>query len=817
VLTETLVLDLRHATRRLGKEPVFAVIASLSLALGLGVTTGAFSVVYAVLLRALPVRDPAALVVVSTRNAGSKYSQSHAAFTYLRDHSSSLESVLAFRATAVNVSVGGATERVTGMLVSGNYFDGLGVPMSIGAPILPEDDRIPGAGGSRGIVAVIGHQFWQRTFGADPGVLGRLVRVNGQPITIVGVAPPGFDGTRIGSLPDIFLPMMFAPQAFEAPNWLVNVRNNWLRIMGRLAPGKTRADAEAELTLVFRRFHQDVVVPLSDTEPARRRAREAAIVLEPGYAGLFEMDSSVRPTLFGLMGLVALVLLVAGVNVAGLMAARAERLQRETAICLALGAPPSRVWSRHVIEATLVVGAGLFLALLLAVWMSHRFARLIPAGQELRIVFDSRVVGASMGLGLLLTIVLSAMAARYSTRGVRGRSGIGGALKGDDIAARLLLRKGLIVGQFALSIVVLAGAALFGQTVRHLSQVELGFERHRVLIAKVAPTGYSPAERQALYTRLLDEVRGIPGVVSAALANDAPLDLSTGWNIAIPGTGRTGGASVSFVSPDYFKTMGIPLVRGRDFTSADETNPARPIVVNENFVRAYLGSEDGRGARVAAAGTVFEIVGVARDSASLGLRDRDQHIMYVPGGDGVLFMRDAVVHVRASVSPATLQPAVEAVVRRLDPDIPVVDVRTIDQQIDRFMIQERTFAVLSLTFGVVAIVLCAVGLYGVIANAVSRRTRELGIRLALGASPRGISSLILREAGGLAALGIAIGVPCALFLGRMIRTLLFGVQPGDWRSLTIAMVVLVLAAALGACTPARMAGRVDPLVALRAE
>jgi predicted permease len=648
-------------------------------------------------------------------------------------------------------------------------------------------------------------------------VLGRTVRVNGQPITIVGVAPPDFDGTRIGSLPDIFLPMMFAPQAFEAPNWLVNARNNWLRIMGRLARGKTRADAEAELTLVFRRFHQEVIVPLADTEASRRRAREAAIVLEPGYAGLFEMDPSVRPTLVGLMGLVAIVLLVASVNVAGLMAARAERLQRETAICLALGAPPSRVWSRHVIEATAVVATGLFLALLFAMWMSDRFVRLIPAGQELRITFDSRVVGASMGLGLLLTLALSAMAARYATRVIRGHAGISRALKGEDIAARLWLRKGLIVGQFALSIVVLAGAALFAETVNRLSQVELGFERHQVLVAKVAPSGYSPAARKALYDRLLDEVRGIPGVVSAALANDAPLDLSTGWNIEIPGTGRTGGASVSFVSPDYFKTMGIPLVRGRDFRPWDQTNAARPIIVNENFVRAYLGSEDGRGVHVAAAGTVFEIIGVARDSAALGLRDRDQHIMYVPGGDGVLFLRDAVVHLRASVPPATLQPAIEAAVRRLDPDIPVVDVRTIDQQVDRFMIRERTFAVLSLTFGVSAIVLCAVGLYGVIASAVSRRTRELGIRLALGATPQRISRLILGEAGGLAVLGMAIGIPCAVVLGRAIRTLLFGVQPGDWRSLAIAMAVVTVAAAAGACVPARRAARVDPLAALRTE
>jgi predicted permease len=814
---DPLALEVRHAIRRLTRNPAFTIVTSLSLALGIGVTTGAFSVLYAVLLRALPVRDPASLAVVSARNAGSQYSTSHPWFLYLRDHSPSLDGVVAFRAQPVNVSDGAATERATGMLVSGNYFDVLGVAMAAGSPIMPDDDRMAGSGGPRGLIAVLGHQFWTRRFGADTAVIGRMIKVNGQPITVVGVAPADFNGTRTGSLPDVFLPMMLADRLFGSTNWLSNPRNNWLRIIARLKPGITAERAQAEMTLTFRRFHQDVIVPLAGTEAARTRARQASIVLEPGYAGLFEMGDTVRPTLFSLMGLVALVFLIACTNVAGLMTARAERLHRETGICMALGATRGRVWLRHFIETLLVAAAGLGLGLILAIWTAGLFTRLLPAGQDLRVVIDSRVLAVSMLLGLLATIVLTAVTARQSPR-----HGIGRALKGEGIAARLGLRKGLIVGQLALSVIVVATAGLFLQTLGNLRRVDTGFERKRILIASISPSGYAPRERRAFFARVLDDVRAIPGVTSAALAGDEPLNVNTGWNIRIEGDSaaapREAGASVAFISPDYFKTMGIPLLRGRDFEARDVVNPTRPIIVNENFVRSYLAGGDPIGMRVTGNGGMsFEIIGVARDSASIGLRDLDQHMMYVPGGDGVLFMRDAVLHVRAEAAQATLQPAIEAAVHRLDPDVSIFNVRSIEQLVDRFLVRERTFALLSTAFGLLAVLLSAVGIYGVIANAVSRRTKELGIRLALGAGPSRIFRLVLQEAGTLAALGVAIGVPGVFVLARTIRTLLFGVQPVDVRSAVAAVIVLLAVATLAAWLPARRASRIEPLTALRQE
>jgi predicted permease len=814
---DPLALEVRHAIRRLTRNPAFTIVTSLSLALGIGVTTGAYSVLYAVLLRALPVRDPAALAVVSARNAGSQYSTSHPWYLYLRDHSQSLDGVVAFRALPVNVNAGAATERVTGMLVSGNYFDVLGVAMAAGAAIAPADDQTPGSGGPRGLVAVLGHQFWTRRFGADAAVIGRTIKVNGEPITVVGVAPPDFNGTRTGSLPDVFLPMMFADRLFESTKWLAAPRNNWLRIMVRLKPDVTVERAQAEMTVTFRRFHQDVIVPLAGTDAARKRAREASIVLEPGYAGLLEMGDTVRPTLFSLMGLVALVFLIACTNVAGLMAARAERLQRETAICLALGASRGRVWAKHFVETLLVATGGLGLGLILASWTAGLFTRLIPAGQDLRVVIDSRVLAVSMLLGLLATLVLTAVTARQSPR-----HGIGRALKGESVAARLGLRKSLIVGQLALSVVVVAAAGLFLQTLANLHRVDTGFERKGILIASIAPGGYAPVQRKAFFARVLDDVRAIPGVTSAALAAEEPLSVNTGWNIMVQrdaaAAPRQAGASIAFISPDYFKTMGIPLLRGRDFDARDSANPSRSVVVNENFVRSYLGDEDPIGARVmGGANGTFEIIGVARDSASIGLRDLDQHMMYLPSSDSVLFMRDAVLHVRADVAPASLQRAIEAVVHRIDPDVPIFNVRTIEQQVERLVVRERTFALLSTAFGFLAVLLSAVGIYGVIANAVSRRTKELGIRLALGAGPRRIFRLVLQEAGTLAALGVVIGVPGVFVLARTIRTLLFGVQPVDVRSAVAAVIVLLAVATLAAWLPARRASRIEPLTALRQE
>ncbi len=637
------------------------------------------------------------------------------------------------------------------------------------------------------------------------------MRINGHPFTIVGVTPPRFHGTRVGSLPDIFVPMVFAARVFDVPNWLSNPRNNWLRIIARVKPAISLAQAQAEMTVVFRQFSQDVILPLANDDSARRRARESLIILEPGQTGLLEMGDSIRPTLFALMGLVGLVLVIASVNVSNVMVARAEGLHRDTAISMALGATRLRLWWQSVLESLVIGAVGVTLGLIVAVLIRGLLLQLVPDRQELDVTMDTRVFGASVLLGLLTTLVLASVTARQSLQ-----VGVMRALKGEDVGVRLWLRKGLIVAQLALSVVVLVAATLFAQTLNQLRLVDPGFERERVLIASIATDGFSPAQRNSFYTRLLDDVRSIPGVVSAALANDEPLNVNTGWNIVVrrdpAGPPQQAAASVAFISPDYFKTMGIAVVKGRDFEKRDEASAPDQVIVNETFVKTYLPpGQDPIGASVVGNGNMtFHIIGVVKDSASTGLRDLDQQILYVPSGQGVL-------HVRTAVPPASLAESIQAAVNRLDPDVPVFNVRTIDEQIHRSMRSEHTFAMLSSTFGVLALVLAAVGLYGVIANEVSRRTKELGVRLALGADPRRIVRLVLGEAGLLVALGAVLGLACASFTERAIGSLLFGVQPGDWKSLAAALGGLMIVAPFSAWVPARRASRVDPMVSLRSE
>jgi predicted permease len=804
-------MDFRYALRRLGQNPAFFAAACLSLALGIGANTAAFSVVHAVLLRSLPVREPASLAVVSGRHTGFKYSMSYPVFTYMRDRATSLSGLVAFRDQPLNLSVGGTTERVSGMLVSGNYFDVLGVRMAAGTPIQADDEQTSKGGGPRGLVAVLSHDYWKRQFNGDAAAIGSSVRINGFAFTIAGVAPAGFHGTRVGTLPDVFVPMTFSAQVFNYADWLSNPRNNWLRIIARVKPVVTPAQAEAEMTVLIRQFYQDVIVPLANNDAARRRAREALVVLEPGHTGLLEMGDTVKPTLLALMGLVGLVLLIACVNVANLMVARAERSYRQTAISMALGATQLRLWRQNLIESAVIGSVGVMLGLVVAVWMRALLLRLVPVREELDVAMDARVLGLSVLLGLLTTFVLASVTVRQSLR-----VGVIGALKGEAMGGKLRLRKGLIVVQLALSVVVLVVAALFAQTLTKLRSVDPGFEAERVLIASLATDGYSAEQRETFYARLLESVRGIPGVVSAALAGNEPLGVNTGWNITVrrdPSEApRQAGASVAFISPGYFKTMGVALMRGRDFEERDEASALGAVIVNENFVKAYLPRDhDPIGASITGNGNMtFQIVGVVKDSASTGLRDLDQHMLYVPRRGGVL-------HVRSAVPPGSLAASIQAAVRHLDPDVPVFNVRTIAEQIDRSMGSERTFAMLSSTFGFLALVLSGVGLYALVANAVSRRTRELGIRLALGADPRRIVRLVLGEAGLLVALGVVCGLVGALFTGRAIRGLLFGVQPGDWQSVTGAVAVLMIVAAISAWVPARRASRLDPLIALRSE
>ena len=803
-------MDLRYTLRRLARSPGFLFAACLSLALGIGANTAAFSVVHAVLFRPLSVADPGSLALVSSQSTGRQYSMSYPAYTYLRDHASAISGLVAFRAQLVNVRTGNTTERLSGMLVSGNYFDVLGVRMAVGSAIDPDDDVMAGQGGRRGLVAVLSYEYWQRRLNGDETVLGTIIGINGQPVTVVGVAAEGFRGTRVGSLPDVFVPMMFSPHVFTDPRWLTSPQNNWLRIIARVSPGTTLEQAQTGLTVAYHQFNRDVILPVVTDEHARQSVSNRAIGLEPGHAGLLEMEN-VKPTLYALMGLVGLVLLIACVNVANLMVARAERLHRQAAIAIALGATRARLWHQSIVESAVIGAGGLALGLVAAVWMRTLLLQLVPGRPELDVTMDGRVFGASIAVGLLTTSALAFVTARHTLT-----VGVMGALKNSDLRARLWLRKGLIVTQLALSVLVLVAASLLTRTLERLRAVELGFDQEHVLIASTSTEGYSAERRDVFYTRLLEDVRGIPGVVTAALANDEPLRVRTGWTVL----GRRDPAgpperidvSVAFVSPQYFETMGIPLVAGHEFDERAHPGTSTPVVVNERFVNRILppGTAPVGASFVGNGGVVFEIIGVARNSASTGVRDLDQLMLYAPGRRGVL-------HVRSAVPPATLTRSIQLAVQRLDPHVPVFDVRTIQAQIDLALGSDQTLAMLSVTFGGLALVLSSVGLFGVMASAVSRRTKELGIRLALGAAPSRIVRSVLGESALLVAGGGVVGLPLAWLLAGTIQSLFFGVGIGDWQGLVVPITGLVVVGVGAAWLPARRASRIDPLIALRSE
>ena len=678
--------DVRYAWRRLARSPVFTIVAALSLAIGIGANTAAFGVLYAVMFRPLPVHDPSTLAVVSL---GRQFSMTYPSYAYLRDYSRSLDGLVAFRAMNMSLASGGGTERLTGMLVSGNYFSVLGVEMAIGSPIREDDDRTPESGGARGPVAVLSHQIWTQRFNSDPAIVGKPIRVNGELFTVIGVTPASFRGTRVGSFPDVFVPFAFARPLTNMPNALTGASNHWIRVIARIKPGIETAQAQAEMDAVFQRFTHERVLPTLTSEESRQRALGRSIRLRSGSAGLLEMGDEVRPTLYLSMGLMSLVLLIACANVANLMVARAERYRRDTAIHVALGASGARLWSQRVTETLMLGGAGVAGGLVLAVVMRGLLARLLPAEQQIDLRMDVEVIGLSVVAGLVAAIFLAVVSTWQGAR----RS-VTGALKGDDRSTRLWLRKGLIAGQLALSVIILVAAALLGQTLRNLHRVDPGFERTGVLIASFDPGGRKPDAQHAFYQALLDEVRATPGVVSASLAGQTPLDVNTWWGLRfhrdasavpeVPGAPRAprapGAAAsastpapgveatnvpVAFVEPGYFATMGIPFVRGRNLEPSEEGAALTTVVVNQSFATQLLGREDVVGATVSGNGNmVFTITGVVRDTAALGLRTPDEPVMYVPLSRTPRTPRGQLaLQIRSAVAPARLVSSLEATVR----------------------------------------------------------------------------------------------------------------------------------------------------------
>jgi predicted permease len=814
---EILRQQLKFAIRSLISRPSYSLIVIATLSLGIGANTAIFSILHALVLRSLPVADPARLVVVLRND---QPSQQYPLFKHFQTNSTTVD-VLAFRTTPCRFSAGEQTERITSALVSGNYFAVLGIQAALGTTIGPDDDTIPGSGGARGPVAVLSHGFWMRRFGGEPGVIGSAIMLNAKPFTVVGVAPAGFTGTEVGQSVDVFAPMMMQPTVMGGlGKALTEPRSQWLRIIGRLKPGVEAAQAEAELTSLLRPYNEEIlrdpaIVKFGANYP--KNLREQRITLRAGSGGLSGLRTQYSQPLLVVMAVMALVLLIACANIANLSLSRAAARRREVAIRLGLGASRTQLIGQLLTESLLLAALGGLSGLLLARWGRDVLLTYLPVGQTLSAPLDSGVLLFTLAVAIGAALLFGLAPAYQGTR-----VDIASVLKGGVVheSHRSFFRKGLVVLQVGVSLVVVVGAVLFVRSLNALLSIDTGFARKNVLAASIDMV----SERDAnFYARLLETLKATPGVVSAAVAWSAPLGTNTGWLIYIPGyvpkpdEPRTT-PWVDGISPGYFKTMGIPMLLGRDFDDRDVASKANVMIVNQTFARHYFGDENPVGRRIGLAPGVFdvEIVGVVKDGKYTGLREQPIRMMYVPNRERIGTSQMTVL-VRTAGDPVAFAPTLRQKAADVDRRAIVHNIATAENLIERSLLRERLVATISGLFGGLALLLAAIGLYGVLSYGVARRTRELGIRIAIGAEGSSILTMVMREAGSVLAFGILGGLAAAWALGRIINNLLYGVQPSDLASLAIAVSVLAAAGTLAAWIPARRASRIDPIQALRYE
>jgi predicted permease len=824
--------DLRFAGRMLAKNPGFSAVIVLTLALGIGANTAIFSLMDQVLLRPLPVRAPQELVVLDGPGIFSGHSEDHPTFSYpmylaLRDGGgAAFQSLVARYETETTLGWRGRTERANAEAVSGNYFGALGVSPALGRAFAPEDDRTLGAHP----LVMLSHAFWTRRFGSDPGVLGQTLSVNGQPMTIVGVGPAGFQGLEVGRAADVFIPItmrrtLTPTREADVFEW----RSRWLKVVGRLAPGVDAVQAKAAIDVVYRQALAEDLKTLSHFPPeARTQFLAKQIELRPGAAGFSELRDAVTAPLMVLMGMVGLVLVIACGNVANLLMARATARQKEVAIRLSLGASRARLVRQLLVESLVLALLGALAGILVAIWTGELLLRALPFENATRALStdpDLRVGLFTLAVGVATGLVFGLAPALQLTR-----PGVASTLK--DEAASVVggsgggLRRGLVVAQVALSLLLLVGAGLFARSLHNLRALDPGFRADRLVAFSVEPalSGYDEARVQAFASRVQDELRALPGVTNAA-PSTGRLMSNSAWRRTVKVEGKVRkeeedwSPQNSLIGPGFFDTVGLTLLAGRDFAPSDTAAAPRVAIVNEAFARFFFDGANPIGRRFGwgrSQGYDIEIVGLVKDAKVNNLRDEVPRYVYVPlqqqeGVSGFSF------YVRTALPEEAVVPAIRQAMQRLDPQIPVYELTTMEMQIGESLFAERMVAVLSAAFGLLATLLAAVGLYGVMSYSVSRRTREIGIRLALGAPRERVLGMVLREVGTLGAWGLGLGLPLALGLARLVAAQLFGLPPHDPVTLGSATALLAGVTLLAGLLPARRAMRVDPMLALRYE
>ncbi|HUI55049.1 MAG TPA: ABC transporter permease [Bryobacteraceae bacterium] len=831
----TILRDLRYSLRTFQKSPLFTSVALLSLALGIGANVAIFTLVNQLILQMLPVNHPEQLVLLTARghhygsNNGSN-ALSYPMYQDFRDKNRVFSGMFCRHGETFSLSFEGKTELVSGELVSGNYFPVLGVGAALGRVFSASDDLMQGGHP----LAVLSYAYWKTRFAGDRTVTGKKIVVNGYPLTIIGVSQAGFDGVQPGYSPQIRVPITMQDDLPKTPFPQLNDRRRrFVQAFGRLKPGMTLEHAKAGLQPLFHQILQmEVVMPAftKTTEYTRHEFLAMWMDVLPGSKGRSELRRQFANPLLALMAIVALVLLIACSNLANLLIARASARQKEIAVRLALGAGRRRLVGQLLVESLALSMAGGAAGLGLAVLLDKTLLGFLPpnvAPLTLSSSPDASVMGFAFLLSVLTGVIFGLVPALQATRPQLAstlKDQAGAVVGGTSV----LLRKCLVVAQVGLSLLLLIGAGLFIQSLRNLEDLKPGFDTANVVTFAVEPTlgGYRRDWTLEYYRRLTERVQALPGVTSMALVV-IPLLADNEWDnwVTVEGYTAKQGEMVDpymqFCSTGYFDTMKIPILLGRDFTLKDDAGAPKVGIVNQKFARRYFGAANPIGRHVGFGrnpGTKLDIqiVGVAGDTKYTNMRDEMPYELYVPYGQAA-FVDGMAAYVRTRGNPEGLFSVLRQVVPEVDPTVPMYEMRTLDKQAENSLVTERLLATLSGGFGLVATLLAAMGLYGVMAYMVARRTREIGIRMALGANSGSVVWMVMREVLLLAAAGVAIGLPAAWALTRLVQAQLFGMQARDSMTMLLATAGIATVALLSGYLPARRATGIDPMRALHWE
>ena len=823
--------DVKYALRGLLRDRAFTAVALVSIGLGVGANSAIFSLVDQALYRQLPVREPAKLVLLSwkgntmAKGWGSGNLMSNPLFRQLKAENTIFEGMFARHPTNALFAVDGAPEPVNTEIVSGSYFGVLGVRPALGRLIDETDDVTPGGHP----VAALSYDYWKTKLAGRADILGKKVFLNNHPMTVVGVAANGFRGVDFGELPAVFVPMMMKKQATPDFDWLDDPRGRWLHVFGRLKPGVSQAQASAWLQPWFKgMLAADMKLPSWPVASEDQVKKYLASTMEvtPAGSGRSDLRRSLEQPLLVLLAATGLVLLLACLNVANLSLARAFARRKETALRLAVGASRGRIVRELLVQSGLLAMFGALAGIALAPIVTTSLIRFLPNAVDLSTAVNPRVFAFALCAALATGLLFGLMPALQASRTQPGFT-----LKEDarGVAGGLGLRKALVIGQITLALVLLTGAGLFVRTLGNLRERGPGFSMTNLVMFGInsAQSGYGNEQGRQVLVQMLEAMRALPEVESAGIGSMALLGGGS-WNqfVTIQSDHRFVGdrsVHIATVSPGFFSTLQTPIVEGRDFDERDklEVKDARfrSLIVNENFAKHYFNGKSALGARVGFGNTPdtkteAEIVGVVKSFSYRGIRQDDDQ-MFAPILESNF--RGGLYYLRTRTASKSAFSAIRLAAQHVDPNVPIGMLRTLDDQLDRSLSNERLLAMLAMAFASLAVLLAVVGLYGVTSFVVSRRTREIGIRMALGATRGAALWLIVRDTGAMVLGGIAIALPAVWGLGRLVESQLFGVTAMDAWTVALATLLVAMAAMLAAALPARRATGLNPVEALRTE